>query len=163
MHLIHISHRYTDRYRQKQIESEIEKDRSMIEWYREKARLQSLATEHCEQSWKCEASEQRAHLCSPFCLWLSSIQLESPYRAMRPPPSDGVWYSPRMGTPSTTAVSCFNTSKPWKESKTNLFWNCMSFFLVGNKKKKKNSNQTIIIRTITKMEMFLVYLTVKHK
>jgi len=51
---------------------------------------------------------------SPFCLWLSSIQLESPYRAIRPPPSDGVWYSPRMGTPSTTAVSCFNTSRPVK-------------------------------------------------
>lgn len=49
---------------------------------------------------------------SPFCLWLSSIQLESPYKAIRPPPSDGVWYSPRMGTPSTTAVSCFNTSRP---------------------------------------------------
>lgn len=48
----------------------------------------------------------------PFCLWLSSIQFESPYRAIRPPPSDGVWYSPRMGTPSTTAVSCFNTSRP---------------------------------------------------
>ncbi len=53
---------------------------------------------------------------SPFCLWLSSMQLESPYRAMRPPPSDGVWYSPRIGTLSTTAVSCFNTSRPVKRA-----------------------------------------------
>lgn len=31
---------------------------------------------------------------------------------MRPPPSEGVWYSPSTGTFSTTAVSCFKTSRP---------------------------------------------------
>lgn len=98
----------------------------IIEWHDRKGRLQSRAIEQCVHSWNKGATH------SPFCLWLSSIQLESPYRAMRPPPSAGVWYSPRMGTPSTTAVSCFNTSKPWKEPKTKTFWIFLVIYVTNN-------------------------------